>query len=45
VADGANDIFVLAIVLAIDAIHDERREQGNRRRAGGIGGMIGGNFP
>jgi hypothetical protein len=32
---------MLAIVLAIDAIHDERREQGNRRRAGGIGG----NFP
>jgi uncharacterized protein YxjI len=47
VADGANDIFMLAIVLAIDAIHDERRDQANRNRGmrGGIGGMIGGNVP
>jgi VCBS repeat-containing protein len=45
VADGVNDVFILAIVLAIDAIHDERKEQGNRGMGGGIGGMIGGNFP
>ena len=46
-ADGVNDIFILAIVLAIDSIHDERRER--EREQGGIrggpGGIIGGNFP
>jgi uncharacterized protein YxjI len=26
IADDVNDVFVLAIVLAIDAIHDERRQ-------------------
>lgn len=26
IADNVNDVFVLAIVLAIDAIHDERRQ-------------------
>ncbi|HEX9032167.1 MAG TPA: hypothetical protein VF834_10005 [Streptosporangiaceae bacterium] len=26
VADGVNEVFILAIVLAIDAIHDERRQ-------------------
>ena len=45
-ADGANDVFLLAIVLAIDAIHDERRERNSRGiGGGGIGGMIGGDFP
>jgi uncharacterized protein YxjI len=46
-ADGGNDILILAIVLAIDSIHDERRE---RERddpgiSGGFGGVTGGNFP
>src|SRR5260370_15849066 len=27
IADNVNDVFVLAIVLAIDAIHDERRQK------------------
>ena len=27
VADGANDVFILAVVLAIDAIHDERHRR------------------
>jgi uncharacterized protein YxjI len=27
IADNVNDVFVLAVVLAIDAIHDERRQQ------------------
>lgn len=27
IADGFNDAFILAIVLAIDAIHDERRQR------------------
>jgi uncharacterized protein YxjI len=35
IADGANDVFILAVVLAIDAIHDERRQDGG-------GGMFGG---
>lgn len=26
IADSANDVFILAVVLAIDAIHDERRQ-------------------
>lgn len=39
VAPGENDVFVLAVVLAIDAIHDERSERGR----GGIGGgLLGG---
>jgi uncharacterized protein YxjI len=38
VADGENQVFLLALVLAIEAIHDERRAQGH----GGIGGMLGG---
>jgi uncharacterized protein YxjI len=42
-ADGVNDVFLLAIVLAIDAIHDERRD--TDRGGGAFGGMIGGNFP
>ena len=46
-AEGGNDIFILAIVLAIDSIHDERRERerDNRSIGGGLGGVIGGNFP
>jgi VCBS repeat-containing protein len=46
-ADGGNDIFILAIVLAIDSIHDERRERerDDRGFGGGLGGIIGGNFP
>ncbi len=46
-ADGGNDIFILAIVLAIDSIHDERRERerDDRGIVGGLGGAIGGNFP
>jgi len=39
VAPGENDVFVLAVVLAIDAIHDERRERG---RGGLGGGLLGG---
>jgi uncharacterized protein YxjI len=27
IADGMNDVFILAVVLAIDAIHDERRDK------------------
>lgn len=38
IADGTSDVFVLAVVLAIDAIHDERRQAG---RAAGGGGMFG----
>ena len=48
-ADGMNDVFLLAVVLAIDAIHDERRER-NRSGFGGFGGsagggLLGGTFP
>lgn len=28
IAAGENDVFILAVVLAIDAIHDERRDRG-----------------
>jgi uncharacterized protein YxjI len=42
VADDENHVFLLALVLAIEAIHDERR-QGNRGMGGGlIGGGIAG---
>ena len=45
IATGMNDVFLLAVVLAIDSIHDERRER-NRGRAGGFGGFggFGGSF-
>ena len=33
IADNVNEVFVLAVVLAIDAIHDERRQEGG----GGFG--------
>ncbi len=37
IADNENQPFLLALVLAIEAIHDERRAQGH-------GGMLGGTF-
>ncbi len=37
VADSENQAFLLALVLAIEAIHDERREQ----RGAGMGGIAG----
>jgi len=37
IAASENDVFILAVVLAIDAIHDERR----RQQQGGAGGMFG----
>jgi len=43
VADNENQVFFLALVLAIEAIHDERREQhdgGGLGIGGGIGGII-----
>ena len=41
VADGENQAFLLALVLAIEAIHDERRQQrGSGLAAGGIAGVI-----
>lgn len=43
-ADGANDVFILAVVLAIDAIHDERRARDNHGTGGILGGMMGGGF-
>jgi uncharacterized protein YxjI len=54
VADQENQVFLLALVLAIEAIHDERRDQEHRGGmmggmggglGGALGGMIGGNFP
>jgi uncharacterized protein YxjI len=54
IADQENQVFLLALVLAIEAIHDERREQDHRGGmipgmgggfGGALGGMIGGNFP
>ena len=41
VADNENQAFLLAIVLAIEAIHDERRQQ-NRGGGLGMGGGFGG---
>ncbi len=46
VAVGENQAFLLALVLAIEAIHDERRQQhggalGVSLATGGIAGMIG----
>jgi uncharacterized protein YxjI len=45
IADGQNDVFILATVLAIDNIHDERR--GEHGMGGGMlgGGMLGGGLP
>jgi uncharacterized protein YxjI len=54
VADNENAVFLLAVILAIEAIHEERNQQERGERhegmlgggmGGGIGGMIGGNFP
>jgi hypothetical protein len=39
VADNENPLFFLALVLAIEAIHEERRRQGDRGGLG-IGGMV-----
>ncbi len=44
IADGINDAFILAIVLTIDAIHAERRQE-QENHGGGFGGGFGGNFP
>lgn len=40
IADGEDDVLILAVVLAIDAIHDERRKHEDDH--GGVGGMLGG---
>jgi uncharacterized protein YxjI len=41
IAPGENDVFILATVLAIDNIHDERRDQGHQGIGGGLlGGGI-----
>jgi uncharacterized protein YxjI len=43
VGDSENQAFLLALVLAIEAIHDERRQHhGGGLAAGGIAGMIAG---
>ncbi len=42
VADNENQVFLLALVLAIEAIHDERREQHGAGPGLGMGGGIGG---
>ncbi len=50
-ADNINDAFILAVVLAIDAIHKEREQENNQGgggmfgNQGGGGGLFGGNFP
>ena len=41
VADDENHVFLLALVLAIEAIHDERRQQ-DHGMGGGLGGGLGG---
>jgi uncharacterized protein YxjI len=43
IAPGENDVFVLAVVLAIDNIHDERRAERQHGIGGGVlGGELGG---
>ena len=42
--DNVSDVFILAVVLAIDAIHDERRQGNSGGLLGGGGGMFGGGF-
>jgi uncharacterized protein YxjI len=42
VADSENHVFLLALVLAIEAIHDERRQQANRGTGFGLGGGLAG---
>ena len=37
IADGQNDVLLLAVMLAIEAIHEERRQQ----QGGGRGGLLG----
>jgi uncharacterized protein YxjI len=41
VADHENQAFLLALILAIEAIHEERRQQERGGRDLGIAGMIG----
>jgi uncharacterized protein YxjI len=43
VADSENQVFLLALVLAIEAIHDERRAQEHEGGLGGLGAL--GGFP
>jgi uncharacterized protein YxjI len=49
IADNVNDAFILAVILAIDAIHEERRQEQDGGRGGFGGGFggggFGGNFP
>jgi uncharacterized protein YxjI len=48
IADGEDDVYILAAVLAIDNIHDERREQDHNSMGGmpGLGGgLLGGGLP
>ena len=40
IADDENQAFLLAIVLAIEAIHDERRQQARGAGGLGLGGWI-----
>lgn len=42
IADDENQAFLLALVLAVEAIHDERRQRENRGfgAGGGVAGMI-----
>jgi hypothetical protein len=42
ITPGEDDAFMLAIIVAIDACHDQRQER--RRSGGGLGGIAGG-FP
>ena len=41
VSDEENQAFFLAVVLAIEAIHDERRQREHQGGMGGLGGMLG----
>jgi VCBS repeat-containing protein len=44
--DNISQAFILAVVLAIDAIHHEREQEQDRGGfGGGGGGLFGGNFP
>ncbi len=43
IVDGANDVFILCVVVAVDAIHEERRNDNQGGMMGGMGGgMMGG---
>jgi uncharacterized protein YxjI len=45
VSDEENQVFFLAVVLAIEAIHEERNQQEHHSGIPGMGGGLGGNFP